>query len=228
MTNIVTIVMSVVTLAVDTRIQRVGNMNSIQFEQQTLQPSKIVCVGRNYVAHIEELGNEVPQQMVLFCKPNSAIGSHLKAFDQEALHYEGELCFMVQGGRFAAVGFGLDLTKRGLQSELKTKGLPWERAKAFDGAVLFSEFVAIDDIPRQLNFTLHINQEMRQQGNLQLMIYKPDQVLKEIQSFMTLADGDIVMTGTPKGVGEVKAGDLFEAEVRDGEQLLLRKNWQAV
>ncbi len=101
-------------------------------------PSKIVCVGRNYVAHIEELGNEIPEQMVVFNKPNSAIGDTLYANLGEPLHYESELAFMVRAGQLAAVAFGLDLTRRELQSRLKHRGLPWERAKAFDGAALFS------------------------------------------------------------------------------------------
>ena len=119
-------------------------MNTINVNGHTVQPSKILCVGRNYRAHIEELGNEVPDSMVVFNKPNSAISDTLRSdIDNQPLHYESELAFTVKGGNLHSVGFGLDLTKRGLQSALKAKGLPWERAKAFDGAALFSAFVTL-------------------------------------------------------------------------------------
>ncbi|MGB1110283.1 MAG: fumarylacetoacetate hydrolase family protein [Gammaproteobacteria bacterium] len=196
-------------------------MNHVYLSGDAIAPSKIVCVGRNYVAHIEELGNEVPENMVLFCKPNSAIGSELVAVRDEPLHYEGELCFMVLDGKLAAVGFGLDLTKRGLQSKLKEKGLPWERAKAFDGAALFSEFVPVDSVDPTLNFELSLDGVSTQRGNLDLMIYKPDQVLAEVSAFMSLNDGDIIMTGTPKGVGEVRSGTRFEGRVMAGDSELV-------
>ena len=109
-------------------------MNTIQLDSQPIAPSKIVCIGRNYLEHIRELGNETPDAMVIFNKPNSAISQTLFALRDEPLHYEGEICFMVKQGELDALGFGLDLTKRELQSKLKSKGLPWERAKAFDAA----------------------------------------------------------------------------------------------
>src|SRR6187401_2848464 len=116
-------------------------MHFIKVDGVSVYPSKILCVGRNYVAHIRELGNDVPDTMVVFNKPNSAITGTLRSrIGDEALHYEGELAFAVKKGKLVAVGFGLDLTRRGLQTALKEKGLPWERAKAFDGAALFSEF----------------------------------------------------------------------------------------
>lgn len=203
-------------------------MNTIRLDGRPVVPGKIVCVGRNYVAHIEELGNEMPEQMVVFCKPNAAIGSELKAVIDERLHYEGELCFMVMEGRLAGVGFGLDLTKRDLQSRLKAKGLPWERAKAFDGACLLSDFVGIESAREDLSFTLALDGVPTQQGNLPLMIHKPDDIVAGVSAFMSLQDGDIIMTGTPKGVGEVHAGVLFEASVRQGGRELLRVDWLAV
>jgi 2-keto-4-pentenoate hydratase/2-oxohepta-3-ene-1,7-dioic acid hydratase in catechol pathway len=103
-------------------------MKSIIVDNTQVIPSKIICIGRNYVDHIAELGNEVPDEMVVFIKPNSSIAEQLSSYHDEPLHYEGELCFVYQLGRFSAVGFGLDLTKRQLQSKLKAKGLPWERA----------------------------------------------------------------------------------------------------
>lgn len=195
---------------------------------ETVAPSKIVCVGRNYVAHIQELGNEVPDDMVVFLKPNSAIGDTLAASrDGEALHYEGELAFLVHDARFAAVGFGLDLTRRALQSRLKDKGLPWERAKAFDGAALFSEFVSLPPDLDGLELSLHIDGKLRQRGGVRLMMYKPDAILRELQSFLSLEDGDIVMTGTPAGVGEVRAGETFEGAVLADGKTLVAATWMA-
>jgi 2-keto-4-pentenoate hydratase/2-oxohepta-3-ene-1,7-dioic acid hydratase in catechol pathway len=204
-------------------------MSSIQIGQRILTPSKVVCIGRNYVDHIAELNNEVPDEMVVFIKPNSAITSTLKAVQQEPIHYEGELCFVYEKGRFSAVGIGLDLTKRGLQNKLKAKGLPWERAKAFDGAALFSHFIEIADSDiAHLTFELKINDQITQQGNIELMIYKPDIILKELSTFISLQDGDIVMTGTPKGVGEIKVGSTFSGQVLLSNQSLVTQDWLAI
>ncbi|WOH37496.1 fumarylacetoacetate hydrolase family protein [Thalassotalea fonticola] len=202
-------------------------MNTINFANKEITPSKLVCIGRNYVDHIHELGNEVPDDMVVFNKPNSAISAELHAFHQEQLHYEGELCFLVEASKFVAVGFGLDLTKRGLQSKLKAKGLPWERAKAFNGAAVLSDFVAIDGIDDSLSLELCINGEVIQAGGVELMMYKPMQILEELSSFIELVDGDIVMTGTPKGVGQINAGDVFSAKVLQGDITLLSQQWTA-
>jgi 2-keto-4-pentenoate hydratase/2-oxohepta-3-ene-1,7-dioic acid hydratase in catechol pathway len=137
--------------------------------------------------------------MVIFTKPNSSISSRLFAVRDEALHFEGEICFMVQDGGLHGVGFGLDLTKRELQSSLKTKGLPWERAKAFDGSACFSNFVTPGDIDiSSLSLELTINGNLQQSGGYELMMHKPDQILAGIQQFMSLNDGDIIMTGTPQ------------------------------
>jgi 2-keto-4-pentenoate hydratase/2-oxohepta-3-ene-1,7-dioic acid hydratase in catechol pathway len=132
------------------------------------------------------------------------------------------------------VGLGLDLTKREVQGKLKTKGLPWERAKAFDNSAIFSDFVSIeqDDI-QQLNLSLMINDVLKQQGGVSLMMAKPADILKELQTFMSLEDGDIVMTGTPKGVGIIGKNDTFtgqvylapEDKVADNK-VLLDCNWQ--
>lgn len=195
--------------------------------KQAVVPSKIVCVGRNYVDHIDELGNEVPQEMVVFIKPNSAISAELHSFHQEQLHYEAELCFHYNNGRFDAVGFGLDLTKRTLQSKLKDKGLPWERAKAFNGSAVFSEFVAIAELNTNLNLELRINDILTQQGGIESMIYKPKEILAELATFIELQDGDIIMTGTPKGVGVINQGDTFSARINCGSQTLTSAHWLA-
>ncbi len=204
-------------------------MNSLKLDDASITPSKIVCIGRNYLEHIRELGNETPDAMVIFNKPNSAMSNRLNSeIDGETLHYEGEICFSVQDGRLHGVGFGLDLTRRELQSKLKAKGLPWERAKAFDGAACFSDFVTLGDTGvASLSLELEVDGELRQQGGYDLMMHKPAQILAEIAEFMHLEDGDIIMTGTPKGVGEVRAGEVFVGRVlADGRELVSRQ-WQA-
>jgi 2-keto-4-pentenoate hydratase/2-oxohepta-3-ene-1,7-dioic acid hydratase in catechol pathway len=202
-------------------------MHRILFQQQLITPSKIVCVGRNYVAHIEELGNEVPEDMVVFLKPNSALGDTLYAVREEPLHYEGEIAFLVQDGRLAGVGFGLDLTKRGLQARLKAKGLPWERAKAFDGAALVSEFVPLTGPVEELALELRVDGSIRQAAGVPLMMYPPAAILADLAGFMSLEDGDIIMTGTPAGVGEIDAGQRFEGRITRAGQTLVSVSWVA-
>jgi len=204
-------------------------MNSIKIDEDRVTPSKIVCVGRNYLEHIRELGNETPDEMVIFNKPNSSISEILYAArDGEPLHYEGEICFMMRDKAIHGVGFGLDLTRRELQSKLKGKGLPWERAKAFDGAACFSAFVGLGDTDvASLSLQLEIDGELRQDGGYELMMHKPDQILAGIQTFMTLEDGDIVMTGTPKGVGQVQAGERFVGRILAAGRELLSHEWLA-
>jgi 2-keto-4-pentenoate hydratase/2-oxohepta-3-ene-1,7-dioic acid hydratase in catechol pathway len=203
-------------------------MNTIKFASEQITPSKIVCIGRNYIEHIQELGNEVPDNMVIFIKPNSSISTQLKSTIDEPIHYEAEICFMVKRDKLDAVGFGLDLTKRGLQSRLKGKGLPWERAKAFDGAACFSEFMPLGDTPiESLSLRLDINGKETQNGSFPLMIYKPQDILHEISSFMTLNDGDIIMTGTPKGVGVINPQDHFNGKILSAEVTLVSQEWVA-
>ncbi|MCL1088461.1 fumarylacetoacetate hydrolase family protein [Shewanella profunda] len=208
-------------------------MKTVMLGEEAIAPTKILCIGRNYVDHIHELGNEIPEDMVVFLKPNSAISTVLHSEHQgETLHYETELCFMFQQGRFTHVAVGLDLTKRDLQSKLKAKGLPWERAKAFDGGALFSPFVAIDDAEAPLHFSLSINDKLVQEGNIDLMIYKPQTILSELQAFISLDEGDIVMTGTPKGVGSITANSVFNVTLSRGVQAsaepLLEYQWLSV
>ncbi|CAG9295150.1 fumarylacetoacetate hydrolase family protein [Celerinatantimonas diazotrophica] len=203
-------------------------MNTVLMGQTRVTPGKIVCIGRNYAEHIAELNNEVPDQMVIFNKPNSAISEQLQSFHQEPLHYESELSFLIRDGQFAAVAFGLDLTKRGLQNRLKSKSLPWERAKAFDGAAVFSHFVALDGVDiNELSLELEINGTLVQQGHCRQMIHLPQAMLAEISSYTTLDDNDILMTGTPKGVGPVMKGDRFKGKVKCQEKTLLEASWQA-
>ncbi len=203
-------------------------MNTIQVEQRTVTPSKVVCVGRNYAEHIAELNNSVPETMVVFNKPNSSISSTLHSFHQESLHYEGEICFVISSGQLSHVGFGLDLTKRRLQSELKAKGLPWERAKAFNGSAVFSRFVSIlqRDLP-YLTLELFINCVRVQSGGTQDMLHSPIQILDELEHYTHLEDGDVIMTGTPKGVGAIERGDVFLARIKCKDKTIIETEWVA-
>jgi 2-keto-4-pentenoate hydratase/2-oxohepta-3-ene-1,7-dioic acid hydratase in catechol pathway len=197
-------------------------LKSVKYGDKSLYPSKIICVGRNYVEHIHELGNEIPENMVLFNKSNSAIATDVSYFEEDC-RFEGELCFLIQDSKISAVGFGLDLTKAGLQNYLKSKGLPWERSKSFDGSAVFSEFVELDFDIKSFRFELYQNSKPVQEADYELMIYKPNEIIQEISSFMSFEDGDIVMSGTPKGVGNYKVGDEFEANIYSGKELIL--NW---
>ncbi|WP_274056216.1 fumarylacetoacetate hydrolase family protein [Vibrio parahaemolyticus] len=203
-------------------------MSVIQVEEKKVEVGKVLCVGRNYVEHIHELDNAIPEQMVVFNKPSTSVSTILRSFHQEPLHYEAEICFLIKDGQYAAVGLGLDLTKRGLQSSLKKQGLPWERAKAFDGSAVFSRFVPLEGIDiHDLNLELLINYVRVQKGHVQQMLYPPFAILDELSSYTTLQDGDVVMTGTPQGVGEVHQGDVFLGRLKCGDVTLLEIEWVA-
>lgn len=203
-------------------------MKTVILDGVRVAPSKVVCVGRNYVEHIKELNNEVPTSMVLFMKPNTALSSELITGAQTPLHYEGEISFLIKKGKIVAVGFGLDLTNRELQGELKGKGLPWERAKAFDGAAVMSQFVSIEESNiDKLSMQLWINDVLVQEGNIDLMIYKPLTVIDEINSFSTLIDNDIVMSGTPKGVGSYVKSDKFVGKIFVAGREIISQEWIA-
>lgn len=201
-------------------------MNKVSFEGESVYPSKIVCVGRNYVEHIRELDNPIPRQMVIFNKPNSALADELRVPGLHC-HFETELSFLVFDGELRGIGVGLDLTRRDVQDDLKRQGLPWERAKAFDGSALFSDFVKVDAPLEDYMFELYINGKRAQQGDVSLMINKPARIVEEIRGFMSLCDGDVVMSGTPKGVGEVRAGDVFVVSLFKGGVKLLEREWVA-
>jgi len=206
-------------------------MNTITYMNTLLIPSKVVCVGRNYAKHIAELNNVNTGDMVIFIKSNNSITNTLYAYHQEPLHYEAELCFLVKNGELSGVGFGLDLTKRGLQNELKAKGLPWERAKSFDRSAVLSEFVALPAGIAGLSLELWINDELRQQGGVADMLFSPQVVLDDLKTFLTLEDGDVLMTGTPEGVGVSHSGDQFVGRIFYDEEhekkLLLEVSWLA-
>ena len=188
------------------------------------QPSKIVCVGRNYADHARELGNEVPQSPVLFLKPpSSLIGLHQGIDWNKKLgecHFECELSIQIgqplnnatpamAKAAIAGVTLGLDLTLRDLQNQLKDKGQPWERAKAFDGACVLGQWLApemLDDLNNS-TFHLSVNGAVRQQGNTADMLFGVVDLLVDISKVFTLQPGDVVMTGTPAGVAALASGD---------------------
>ncbi|HFD14452.1 MAG TPA: FAA hydrolase family protein [Epsilonproteobacteria bacterium] len=200
-------------------------MQTVAFKSKEVIPSKVVCIGRNYVEHIEELGNEIPENMVVFNKPNSAISDTLYYYFEDT-RFEGEICFLIMDGQIAGVGFGLDLTHADIQNRLKSKGLPWERAKAFDASAVLSAFVPFFGETTTLSMKLYINGSLIQFANYDLMMYKPDVMVEEIKSFMSLEDDDIIMSGTPKGVGTYSVGDIFLGQLYSGETLLVEQEWE--
>ena len=187
---------------------------------------KVVCVGRNYAEHARELGNEIPKSPILFMKPASSVVSTRNAIVRPDsavygdTHYEAELCIQLSADLSAAtaeqakqaiggVTLGLDLTLRDLQSKLKEKGHPWERAKCFDGSCVLADWVdpqAFGDFS-QVNYQLIINDELKQDGDSALMLFSVYELLAEISHAFSLQAGDVIMTGTPSGVGILQAGD---------------------
>ncbi len=189
---------------------------------------KIICVGRNYTDHIEELENQKPDAPVLFLKPDSAILLKKQAFFipdfSDEIHHEVELLVKIKKvgkhiqKKFAhkyydEIGLGIDFTARDLQKKLKQEGLPWEKAKAFDGsAVIAEKWIYKDKITNlnQISFSLKKNDKTVQAGNSAQMLYKIDELIEYISSYFTLKIGDIIFTGTPAGVGKVNPGDILE------------------
>ncbi|MCF6343006.1 MAG: fumarylacetoacetate hydrolase family protein [Bacteroidales bacterium] len=197
---------------------------------------KIICIGRNYIAHAKELKNPVPKTPVFFMKPDTAILPKDKAFFYPAftndLHYETELVLKIcKNGRhieevfahkyYDEVSVGIDFTARDVQNECKQKGLPWEIAKAFDHSAPTGNFLPISDFQDSgnISFSLKINNEVRQEGNSGDMIFSFDQIIAYVSRCITLQVGDYIFTGTPSGVGPVQTGDRFEAFIEDRKLL---------
>lgn len=193
---------------------------------------KIFCVGRNYAEHAKELNNEVPDEPVIFLKPKTAFLSHKSAFYYpeftNELHYEAELVLRIcKNGKYIdedsaheyynAITVGIDFTARDIQQELKKKGLPWEKAKAWDGSALVAEFVNYNsqNSNEPLHFSLKKNNETVQKGNSELMIFSFDQIISHISNYFSLNIGDLVFTGTPAGVGECVVGDVLTGYLGD-------------
>lgn len=196
----------------------------------TFHPGKVLCVGRNYEEHAKELGNEVPEFPIFFMKPTSNLawsGAEIEVPPySDNMHYETELVLLigknlknasVEEAEEAIIGYatGLDMTLRDQQDLLKGKGHPWEKAKCFDNAAILSEFILKEDLDLTLDkkIILHVNGELRQNGPLNDMIFKPAEIVSELSKMMTIEKGDLVFTGTPAGVGKVTSGAVLEGYV---------------
>ena len=188
---------------------------------------KIFCVGRNYAAHATELNNEIPEEPVIFMKPKSALlQQHTPFYYPEftnELHYEAELVIRISkngkyiqekfaGKYYDAITTGIDFTARDIQNELKQKGLPWEKAKAWDNSAVIGKWVPLADVKnkKQINFNLYKNKELVQTGNSSDMLHGFDSIVSYISNFFSVNIGDVIFTGTPAGVGEVVVGDELE------------------
>ena len=194
---------------------------------------KIICIGRNYTDHISELQNEKPEDPVIFLKPDTSILLKKQPFFipdfSEEVHYEVEVLVKIKKvgkhiqEKFAhkyydEIGLGIDFTARDLQQKLKEKGLPWEKAKAFDGAAVIGEkWLTKDSVAdiNMLNFSLKKNGETVQKSNTELMLWKIDELIAYVSQFFTLKIGDIIFTGTPAGVGKVSAEDRLTGFIED-------------
>ena len=191
---------------------------------------KILCIGRNYADHIKELGNETPERPVIFMKPASSVigeGEEIVIPPYSAdCHHEAELALLIgTGGRdipagralshIAGYGVAIDLTLRDVQGEQKKKGLPWEIAKGFDTACPLSAFVPAVEVadPQALDIRLSVNGTLRQDGSTGLMIHRIPELVSYLSSIFTLEPGDLILTGTPAGVGAIQSGDLVVAEI---------------
>ena len=186
---------------------------------------KIICIGRNYADHARELGNQIPTEPVVFLKPQSAILSHKHPFYipewTKEVHHEVELVVKIDRlGKtiseahapryYSEVGLGIDFTARDVQSRLKERGHPWERAKAFDGSAVVGGFVSLEQLGKDiqsLQFSLKNHDAVVQEGNTSDMLFSVNRLISEVSKFMTLKVGDLLFTGTPTGVAAVKSGD---------------------
>lgn len=200
---------------------------------------KIICIGRNYAKHIEELANEKPENPVIFLKPDSAILIKNQPFFippfSNDIHYEVEVLVKINrvgkyiDEKFAhkyydEIGLGIDFTARDIQDKCKEKGLPWEKAKAFDGSAVISEFVPKEDLGdlNNLKFSLLKNNEIVQNGNTNAMLWKIDELIAYVSQFFTLKKGDVIFTGTPEGVGRVYENDILVGEINGKEMFLVK------
>ncbi|MEZ5046951.1 MAG: fumarylacetoacetate hydrolase family protein [Chitinophagaceae bacterium] len=195
----------------------------------------IYCIGRNYVAHIEELKNEIPSSPVIFSKPISSILPKGQAFEYPTftkdIHYECELVLRIgKSGKattleeantfYDAYTLGIDFTARDLQQRLKEKGLPWDIAKGFDGAAILGDWKTFEDKKKPFAFSFYQNDILKQEGNSELMIYSFEQMICELSVYFTLQKDDILFTGTPHGVGPIAKGDVLQGFI-ENESLFL-------
>lgn len=195
---------------------------------------KIICIGRNYTDHIKELDNEKPKDPVVFHKPDTALLLKGQPFFipqfSEDVHYEVEVLVKINRigkhiqSQFAPkyydeIGLGIDFTARDLQAQLKAKGLPWEKAKGFDGSAVIGQWINKNELPPvdQLQFELIKNDTIVQQGNTALMLWKIDELIAYVSQFFTLKIGDVLFTGTPAGVGPVAINDRLIGKLESRE-----------
>ena len=200
---------------------------------------KIICIGRNYAKHIEELQSERPTEPVIFLKPDSPILSKSQPFVippfSNNVHYEVEVLVKINkvgkyiDQKFAhkyydEIGLGIDFTARDLQDDLKGKGLPWEKSKAFDGSAFVSNFFPKESLGdlTNLSFGLQKNEEFVQQGFTNAMLWSIDEIIAYVSQFFTLKKGDILFTGTPEGVGKVSADDVLTGFLNKEQVFTLR------
>lgn len=200
---------------------------------------KIICIGRNYADHIKELDNAKPTDPVIFLKPDTAIllkkqPFFIPEFSNE-VHHEVELLVRINrigkhiDQKFAykyydEIGLGIDFTARDLQAELKEKGLPWEKSKAFDGSAVIGKFIEKEQFKdvNNINFSLKRNGNTVQNGNSMLMMWKIDALIEYISKYFTLKIGDIIFTGTPAGVGKVEANDVLKGFIEETEMFSIK------
>lgn len=197
---------------------------------------KIIAIGRNYVEHIQELNNERPSAPVVFMKPDTAVLKNNMPFFHpdfsQNIHHEVELVLKInKEGKyikkefahryFDEIGVGIDFTARDLQDQCKSKGLPWEIAKGFNGSAPIGEFLSVSEFKdfNDINFHLLINGEQRQKGNTAMMLFDFGVIIEYVSQFFTLKKGDLIFTGTPAGVGKVNIGDRLEAFIEDQKLL---------
>ncbi len=199
---------------------------------------KIFCIGRNYAEHAKEMGNGVPEEPIIFMKPKSAlIQGHTPFYYPEftnELNYEAELVVRIsKNGKYIqekhasnyynAISVGIDFTARDIQKQLKEKGLPWEKAKAFDNSAAVGKFIDLTPAinKKNLNFSLLKNKEEVQKVNSSQMIFSIDQIVANISNYFSINIGDLIYTGTPAGVGKCMVGDVFEAYLENDQVLSL-------
>jgi 2-keto-4-pentenoate hydratase/2-oxohepta-3-ene-1,7-dioic acid hydratase in catechol pathway len=195
---------------------------------------KIICIGRNYIDHAKELNNDVPTSPMIFMKPSTALLVDNKPFYHpefsKKIHYEVEIVVKIaKNGKhidpafveqyYDEVGLGIDFTARDLQDELKSKGHPWEMAKAFDHSAVVSHFISVKELPNKdnINFQLIKNEQVVQIGATKDMIFSIDTLLVYASKFFTLQKGDLIFTGTPAGVGKIEVGDNFVGKLENKE-----------
>ena len=200
---------------------------------------KLICIGRNYTDHIKELENEKPTDPVIFLKPDTSILLKKQPFFipdfSDEVHYEVEVLVKINkvgkyiDKKFAhkyydQIGLGIDFTARDLQAQLKAKGLPWEKAKAFDGAAVIGKWLPKTKFQNinNINFSLKKNDEPVQKGNTELMLWKIDEIIEYVSKYFTLKIGDIIFTGTPAGVGKVFAEDQLKGYLEDEEMFSIK------